>query len=76
MSEGREGKVKDEERGYEVGMDEAWKSKNLHEEGITFANVKRTYDAYQDLDLHRARQAMSKEDHFNNLSYTGYSKCY
>ena len=60
--------VKDNERGYEVGMDESWKSKNLHEEGLVFANMKRTYDAYQDLDLHRARQAVSKEDQFHSLA--------
>jgi len=34
----------DNEREFEVGMDEAWK-----------ANIKRTYDEYQDLSLAHAR---------------------
>lgn len=61
-------KVHDDERGYEVGMDENYKAKISHEEGITFANMKRTYDAYQDLDLNRARQVISKEDQFHSLA--------
>ena len=35
---GEHDKVNDEERGFEVGKDEAW-----------FSNIKRTYDEYQDL---------------------------
>lgn len=40
------------ERSFEVGMDEFFKSGSAN----LYNNMKRTYDAYQDLDLSRARQ--------------------
>lgn len=39
------------ERSFEVGMDEFFKSASAN----SYNNMKRTYDAYQDLDLVRAR---------------------
>jgi hypothetical protein len=40
------------ERSFEVGMDEFFKAGSAN----LYNNMKRTYDAYQDLDLSRARQ--------------------
>jgi hypothetical protein len=47
--------VNQEEREFEVGMDESWKATLAAQDGILFSNQKRTYDAYQDIDLTKAR---------------------
>lgn len=41
----------DSERGYEIGMDEAWKANLKMLFDFTFANMKRTYDEYQQVSL-------------------------
>jgi len=55
------------EREFETGTDEAFKNANAtgtgtatHNENqrVTYANIKRTYDVYQDLDIQAARQAL------------------
>ena len=45
------------EREFEIGKDEAW-----------FANVKRTYDEYQDLALTTARRSQSSHDQTANVA--------
>lgn len=56
------------EREFETGTDESFKNSNATEannhnenQRIVFSNIKRTFDAYQDLDLQTARQ-------INNIS--------
>ncbi len=51
-----------DERGFEVGMDEAYKSKILSEAGLIFSNQKRTADEYQDLQLEGARRSRTAFD--------------
>ncbi len=41
----------DSERGYKIGMDEAWKVNLKALWDFTFANMKRTYDEYQQVSL-------------------------
>jgi hypothetical protein len=41
----------DSERGYEIGMDEAWKVNMKALFDFTFMNMKRTYDEYQQISL-------------------------
>jgi hypothetical protein len=57
------------EREFETGTDESFKNANAigsaaHNENqrVTFANIKRTYDVYQDLDIQAARQALALHD--------------
>ena len=68
------GKDKDSERGYEIGMDEAWKANMKMMFDFTFANMKRTYDEYQQASLESIKQNQSyiqkilgdSQVHFNN----------
>ena len=39
-----------------------------YEHGMLFANVKRTYDLYQDLDLTSARRSQENKDQLNNVA--------
>ncbi len=48
---------RDSERGFEVGKDEAW-----------FANIKRTYDEYQDIALTCARRGQQAADQIQNVA--------
>jgi len=65
---------KDTERGYEIGMDEAWKANMKMMFDFTFANMKRTYDEYQQSSLESIKQNQSyvqkvlsdSQVHFNN----------
>ena len=57
------------EREFETGTDESFKNANAtgseaHNENqrVTYANIKRTYDVYQDLDIQAARQAHGRAD--------------
>lgn len=52
------------EREFETGTDEFFKSGSQ----VNYANVKRTYDAYQDLDLLRARQAETERSRINTIA--------
>lgn len=52
------------EREFETGSDEFFKA---HSE-LTAANAKRTYDAYQDLDLGAARRAQLQFDQIQNVA--------
>lgn len=63
------------EREFEVGLDEAIKTVNAtgaaaHAENqrVTFANIKRTLDVYQDLDIQTARQAQVEQTRLNQIS--------
>lgn len=35
---------------------------------MTFANIKRTYDVYQDLDIQAARQALTEQTRLNQIA--------
>lgn len=50
-----EGEKTKGEREFEIGKDESWFCNNKMLFDFTFANMKRTYDVYQDLDLKTAR---------------------
>jgi len=52
-----EGKAK--EREFEIGMDEAWKSNMKMMFDFTLANMKRTYDEYQQASLESIKQNQS-----------------
>jgi len=52
------------EREFETGTDEFFKS---HSE-LTAANEKRTYDAYQDLDLELARRSQIQSEQIQNIA--------
>ncbi len=52
------------EREFETGVDEFFKA---HSE-LTAANAKRTYDAYQDLDLVLARRSQLQFDQLQNIA--------
>lgn len=63
------------EREFETGTDETFKANNTekannHAENqrITFANLKRTYDIYQDLDVQSARQSQTEIARLNNIA--------
>lgn len=56
------------EREFEVGMDEYFKTHSEMAAGMIFANVKRTYDEYQDLALASARRAQNFYDNLNALT--------
>jgi len=60
------------EREFETGTDESFKNANAtgtatHNENqrVTYANIKRTYDVYQDLDIQAARQAQIEQTRLN-----------
>lgn len=50
---------KTKEREFEIGMDEAWKSNLKLLFDITLANMKRTYDEYQQASLESIKQNQS-----------------
>jgi len=62
------------ERSFEVGMDEAWKTNMKALFDFTFANMKRTYDEYQQASLESIKQNQSyvqkilsdAQSHFND----------
>ena len=59
--------AKDTERGFEIGKDESYFNAVLEKVLMSFANVKRTYDAYQDLDLGLARRELQDTEAINNV---------
>ena len=63
------------EREFETGTDESFESTNAtgtatHNENqrVTYANIKRTYDVYQDLDIQAARQAQVEQTRLNQIA--------
>lgn len=63
------------EREFETGTDESFKNTSsagsaAHAENqrVTFANIKRTYDVYQDLDIQAARQAHIEQTRLNQIA--------
>ena len=63
------------EREFETGTDESFKNANAtgseaHNENqrVTYANIKRTYDVYQDLDIQAARQSMVEQTRLNQIA--------
>jgi hypothetical protein len=63
------------EREFETGTDESFKSANAsgsatHNENqrVTYANIKRTYDVYQDLDVQSARQSLIEQTRMNQIA--------
>jgi len=63
------------EREFETGTDECFKNANAtgseaHNENqrVTYANIKRTYDIYQDLDIQAARQSMVEQTRLNQIA--------
>jgi hypothetical protein len=63
------------EREFETGMDESFKNTNAtggatHNENqrVTYANIKRTYDVYQDLDVQAARQSLIETTRLNQIA--------
>ncbi|MBI4905131.1 MAG: hypothetical protein HY820_15965 [Acidobacteria bacterium] len=63
------------EREFETGSDESFKTVNAsasatHTENqrVTYANIKRTYDVYQDLDIQAARQALTEQTRLNQIA--------
>ncbi|MBM3775598.1 MAG: hypothetical protein FJW37_10615 [Acidobacteria bacterium] len=63
------------EREFETGSDESFKNTSAtggaaHNENqrVTFANIKRTYDVYQDLDVQAARQALTEQTRLNQIA--------
>jgi len=63
------------EREFETGTDEAFKNANAtggatHNENqrVTYANIKRTYDVYQDLDIQAARQSLIEQTRLNQIA--------
>jgi hypothetical protein len=63
------------EREFETGTDESFKNTSAtsgaaHSENqrVTFANIKRTYDVYQDLDIQAARQALTEQTRLNQIA--------
>ncbi len=63
------------EREFETGTDEAFKNANAtgtgaHNENqrVTYANIKRTYDVYQDLDIQSARQSLVEQTRLNQIA--------
>ena len=57
-----EEKMRDTERGFEIGMDEAWKTNMKMLFDFTLANMKRTYDEYQNESLTGVRENRSYVD--------------
>ena len=63
------------EREFETGTDEAFKNANAtgsaaHNENqrVTYSNIKRTYDMYQDLDIQPARQGLIEQTRLNQIA--------
>jgi len=63
------------EREFETGTDESFKNTNAtgsgtHNENqrVTYANIKRTYDVYQDLDIQVARQSLIETTRLNQIA--------
>jgi hypothetical protein len=63
------------EREFETGTDESFKNTNTtggatHNENqrVTYANIKRTYDVYQDLDVQAARQSLIETTRLNQIA--------
>jgi hypothetical protein len=63
------------EREFETGTDESFKNANAtggaaHNENqrVTYANIKRTYDVYQDLDVQAARQSLIETTRLNQIA--------
>ena len=63
------------EREFETGTDETFKNANAtgseaHNENqrVTYANIKRTYDVYQDLDIQAARQSLIEQTRLNQIA--------
>jgi hypothetical protein len=63
------------EREFETGTDESFKNANAtgseaHNENqrVTYANIKRTYDVYQDLDVQAARQSLIEQTRLNQIA--------
>ncbi len=63
------------EREFETGTDESFKNANAtggaaHNENqrVTYANIKRTYDVYQDLDIQAARQSLVEQTRLNHIA--------
>ncbi len=63
------------EREFETGTDESFKNANAtgseaHNENqrVTYANIKRTYDVYQDLDVQAARQSLIEQTRINQIA--------
>ena len=63
------------EREFETGTDESFKNANAtgseaHNENqrVTYANIKRTYDVYQDLDIQAARQSLVEQTRLNQIA--------
>lgn len=63
------------EGSFETGKDERAANTNgtggdTHNENqrVTYANIKRTYDVYQDLDIQTARQALVETTRMNNIA--------
>jgi len=63
------------EREFETGTDESFKNTSAtagaaHSENqrVTFANIKRTYDVYQDLDIQATRQAQIEQTRLNQIA--------
>jgi|SRR5579871_4331471 len=63
------------EREFETGTDESFKNANAtggeaHNENqrVTYANIKRTYDVYQDLDVQAARQSLVETTRLNQIA--------
>ena len=63
------------EREFETGTDESFKNANAtggatHNENqrVTYANIKRTYDVYQDLDIHMVLYMIAIEVGFKSLA--------
>lgn len=54
--------MRDTERGFEIGMDEAWKTNMKMLFDFTLANMKRTYDEYQNESLTGVRENRSYVD--------------
>ena len=63
------------EREFETGTDETFKNANATEasthnenQRVTYANIKRTFDVYQDLDVQAARQALTEQSRQNQIA--------
>jgi hypothetical protein len=63
------------ERTFGTGADESFQNANVtgseaHNENqrVTYANLKRTYDVYQDLDVQAARQSLIEQTRMNQIA--------
>ena len=60
--------MKGVEREFETGMDEHFKSQSQTSRDLNFTNQKRTYDAYQALDLEAASRSRLQFDQLQNVA--------